>query len=69
MIELCYKGTMIIRISGPIYPATGRNFQEDVNLQLHLWDNFKSRDNISNSLNLWCEICNFIAINYYAMCL
>ena len=58
---------MIIRMSGAIYPATGRNFQEDVNLQLHLCDSFKSRDNISIPLTQDFEICNFVAINPYAM--
>ena len=66
MLELSYKGTMIIRTSGAIYPATERNIQEDLNLQHHRWDNFKSRNNIATPLTLMFEIFIFIAINSYA---
>jgi hypothetical protein len=60
---------MIIRISGAIYPATGRNIQEGLHLQHHRWDKFKSCNNISTPLKLVFEICISVAINSYAMCL
>ena len=66
MLELWRKRTLILRTSGAIYPATERNIQEDLNLQHHRWENFKSRKNVSTSLTLVFEICTFIAINYHA---
>jgi len=60
---------MILPTSGAIYPATERNIQEDLNLQHHRWNNFKSRKNISAPLNPLFEICNFVAINSYTRCL
>ena len=36
---------MILRTSGAVYTATERNIQEDLNLQHHRWQNFKSRNN------------------------
>jgi len=41
---------MIFGTSGAIYPPTERNIQEDLILQHHHWENFKSRKNISASL-------------------
>jgi len=60
---------MILRKSGALFPATERNIQEDLNLQHHRWDNFKSRKNISTPLTLVFEIFIFVAINFYARCM
>jgi len=57
---------MIFGMSGAVIPATVRNIQEDLYLQHHRWDNFKSRNNIATPLTLMFEIFIFIAINSYA---
>ena len=53
---------MILRTSGAVYPATEHNIQEDLNLQHHRWQKFKSRKNISTPLTLLFEICTLLPL-------